>query len=133
MLQPIGIALDKRAAGLKVNLDAAKAHMQETEKILADYQAKLHASRHQAQTIIHDAMTDAQKVRDEKLKGIQVEGREKLDGLQTELDAGRKTLVESLIHPELELVRNILDKLLGETPALVTNEERVLQVLENTR
>jgi F-type H+-transporting ATPase subunit b len=133
MLQPIGAALDKRAARLKENLDATRSHMQETEKMLADYQAQLHASRHEAQTIIHSTMADAKKVRDEKLKGIQAEGREKLDGLQAELDAGRKTLVESLVQPEIELVRNILNKLLGETPALMTNEERVFQVLENTR
>ena len=133
MLQPIGAALDKRASRLKENLDAARSHMQETEKVLADYQAKLQTSRHQAQSIVHNAMADAQKVRDEKLKDIQAEGREKLDGLQAELDAGRETLVESLVQPELELVGNILQKLLGETPALVTNEQRVFQVLENTR
>ncbi len=133
VLQPIGKALDKRSFRLKENLDAARSHMQETDKILADYQAKLHTSRHEAQTVIHSAMAEAQKVRDEKLKSIQAEGREKLDGLQEELDAGRNTLVQSLVQPELELVRNILNKLLGETPALVTKEERVFQLLENKR
>jgi F0F1-type ATP synthase membrane subunit b/b' len=133
MIQPVGAVLEKRGARLKENTDATKSCMQETEKILSDYQSKLHTSRQNAQTIIHNSLSEAQKSKDEKLKGIQNEGRQKLDALKEELSAGRKDLINSLVHPELDLVKNILNKLLGEIPTLVINEQRVAEVLESTR
>jgi F-type H+-transporting ATPase subunit b len=133
MLEPVGAAIEKRSARLKENIDIAKSNMQESEKMLVDYQNNLHSTRQQAQTLIHSALAEAQKSREEKLKSVQAEGRSKLDELKAELDAGRKNLIESLIHPELELVRDILNKLLGETPKLITNEQRVAEVLESTR
>jgi len=133
MLKPVGQAMEKRAARMQANLEAARNCAQETEKILADYKAKLHTSRLEAQSIIQKALTDEQKQRDDKLKTIQGEGHNKLDELKGELTSTRQSLLKSLIHPELELVGEIINKLLGERLALVTNEEHVLQVLEKTR
>lgn len=132
MIKPAGIAIEKRAKHIQENLAAAKNFSQETDKILSDYQAKLHASRLEAQAVIQEALVQAQKQRDEKLKNIQSEGRSKIDELKAEFASTRENLLQSLIHPELELVRNIINKLLGETPALVTDEERVFQVLKET-
>jgi len=133
MLKPVGLVMEKRAQQVKGHLDAAKSCAQETETILADYKAKLHTSRVEAQSIIHDALADSQKEANVQLQNIQSEGRNKLNELKDELNAGRQDLLQSLIHPELELVGNILNKLLGEKTALVTDEERVFQVLKETR
>ena len=133
MLKPVGKAMDKRAQSIRTNLEASKTCMQESQKLIADYQAKLHKSRLEAQSIIQGALAEEQKQRDAKLKDVQAEGRNKLDALKTELTQSRQGLLQSLIHPELELVGNIINKLLGEKPALVTDENRVLKVLEETR
>lgn len=134
MLKPVGKVMDKRRAKLQENLDTAKACTQEAQKVLADYQAHLHSSRLEAQAIIQAALNTAQKDRDAKLKGIQADGRVKIDELKNELSANRQNLLKSLIHPELELVSQIIKKLLGEdAPALVTGEDKVLQTLESVR
>jgi len=133
MLKPVGQAMEKRASRIQANLDAARNCTQESETILSDYKAKLHTSRLEAQSIIQKALIDGQKQRDEKLKIIQSEGRNKLEELKAGLTNTRQSLLQSLIHPELELVGDIINKLLGERLALVTNEKRVLQVLEKTR
>jgi len=134
MLKPVGKVMEKRRAKLQENLDTAKACTQEAQKVLADYQAKLHTSRLEAQAIIQAALSVVQKEREDKLKGIQAEGRAKVEELRNELAANRQSLLKSLIHPELELVGQIIKKLLGEeAPALVTSEEKVFQTLQNVR
>lgn len=133
MLRPVEIAMERRGKKLKENVDATRACMEENEKVLSHYQAKLHTSREEAQNIIQNALVETQQIKDKQIKDVQVEGRKKLDDMKAELDAGRKSLIDSLIHPELELVKTILSKLLGsETPAPVS-EKRVAEVLENTR
>ncbi len=133
MLKPVGKVIEQRRRRIQDNLDAATNCTQEAEKVLNNYQTSLHASRSEAQSIIQEALGKAQKERDEQLKAIQSEGRDKLDKLKAELTACRESLLQSLIHSELELVGDIINKLLGERPALVTNEERVFQVLKQTR
>ena len=61
MLKPVGKVMDKRRAKMQENLDTATACTQEAQKILTDYQAKLHTSRLEAQAIIQAALNTAQK------------------------------------------------------------------------
>ncbi len=131
MLKPVGKTIERRRAKLQENLHTAKTCTQEAQNLLADYQAKLHESRLQAQAIIQSALSAANKEREERLKGVQANGRAKVDRLKNELAASRQDLLKSLIHPELELVGEIINKLLGETPKLVTSDETVYQTLNN--
>lgn len=133
MLKPVGKTIERRRAKLQENLNTAKACTQEAQNLLADYQAKLHASRLQSQAIIQTALTAAQKEREEKIKQVQANGRAKVDELKNELAANRQNLLRALIHPELELVSEIIKKLIGETPALVTSAEEVFQTMNNIR
>jgi F-type H+-transporting ATPase subunit b len=131
MLKPVGAAMDKRRAKLRENLAVASTCTQEAQKILADYENKLHASRLEAQGIIQTALNTAQKERDKKLKSIQAEGRAKVEEMKNELAADRQNLLKSLIHPELELVSQIIEKLLGQKESVPVNEEKVLQTLQD--
>ena len=133
LLKPLGRVVEKRALNSATDLEAAKTCSAEMEKMLKDYQAALHSSRLEAQSLIKNALGEVQQLRDGKVKEIQTEGHAKLDKLKNELAANRHKLLQSLISPELDLVKEIIVKLLGEAPALVTNEQRVLQVLEETR
>ncbi len=133
LLKPLGRVVEARAQNLQTNLESAKACSQEADKIIRDYQTTLHTTRLEAQSVIQNALGQVKLERDEKIKNIQAEGRSKIDALKAELTANRKNLLQSLVHPELDLVKNIISKLLGEAPALTTSEERVFQILEETR
>src|ERR1700733_8406061 len=93
MLKPVGAAMEKRRAKMQENLDTAKACTQEAQRILSDYQAKLHESRLEAQAIIQAALATANKERDDKVKDIQAQGRAKIDELKNELAANRQSLL----------------------------------------
>jgi len=131
MLKPVGAAREKRQAKLQENLATASTCTQEAKKILADYESKLHTSRLEAQGIIQTALNTAQRERDEQLKGIQAEGRAKVEELKNELAANRESLLKSLIHPELELVGQIIEKLLGQKVSVPASEEKVFQALQD--
>ena len=83
--------------------------------------------------IIQTSLTAAQKVKEVQLKTVQKDGQAKVEALKKELAGDRQDLLKSLVHPELELVGQIIKKLLGErAPALVTSEDQVLKTLEDT-
>ena len=53
-------ALDRRRASIDESIDAAERTRQEADKLLADYRARLHAAREQAEEIVQRARQAAE-------------------------------------------------------------------------
>jgi F-type H+-transporting ATPase subunit b len=53
-------ALDKRRASIEESIDAAERTRQEADRLLADYRARLHAAREQAEEIVQRARQAAE-------------------------------------------------------------------------
>jgi F-type H+-transporting ATPase subunit b len=129
-LKPIAKVIEERQLRIAGDYDAAKASNAETEASLNQYKEHIHASRVEAQKILHEALAAANKKRDESLKQIQEEGNKKLDAIRKELQAERKTLLSSLVESEAELIKEIVEKLLGGAHVIPVDRQRVQLALE---
>ncbi len=112
-VKPVSRVLEARAAKVEQDLALSKVSRSEAEVVLADYQKRLVEVRNKAQTIINDAATAAQKVRNEEIGKVQTQGRERLTAARAELATEKKALVDQLVDREIELVNIIMGKLIG--------------------
>jgi len=129
-LKPIAKVIDERHSRIAGDYDAAKASNAEAEAALNQYREHIHASRVEAQKIVHEALNAANKRRDEAVKQIQDEGNKKLDAIRKELQAERKSLLSTLVESEAELIKEIVDKLVGGAHVIPVDRQRVERALE---
>ncbi len=112
-VKPVSSVLEARAAKVEQDLALSKVSRSEAEVVLADYQKRLVEVRNKAQTIINEAATASQKVRNEEIAKVQTQGRERLTAARAELAVEKTALVDQLVDKEIELVNIIMGKLIG--------------------
>jgi len=133
MLKPIAQVIDRRKARIHEDFESARLYAAEAETLVDNYQRHLHEVRVKAQTLIHETMVAAQSKRDGQTKKVQAEGTLKVEQMRTELSSQRQALLSLLVEPELELVREMTNKLLGDEQALSMDKENVRRALEEAR
>lgn len=130
MLKPVGKVIAERRAQIEANVEESKKSRQEADVVLVQYQNRLSETRGEAQRIVNEALVKAQRVRDEKVKEVQEEGRKRLEKAKAELASERQTLIDGLVEQEIELVKLINHKLMGETSVVTLDKEKVRRALE---
>jgi F-type H+-transporting ATPase subunit b len=66
----IGKALDKRAAGIRAELDDARRLREEAQQLLADYQRKTREAEDEAKSIVETAKREAEMLASETRKAL---------------------------------------------------------------
>lgn len=130
MLKPVGRVLEERRAKIEADLQSAREARIQSEEVVAHYHKRMGETRGEAGRLVNEALVKAQRVRDEKLKGVQEEGRKRLDKAKAELAAERDSLIEGLVDQELDLIKSINHKLMGETAVVTLEREKVRRALE---
>jgi F-type H+-transporting ATPase subunit b len=130
VLKPVGQTLERRKAIIQDNYDSARSFSSEGEAIVAQYMEHMQQIRSEAQKVIADSVLAAHKKRDEELHRLKAQGNEKLDKVRAELTGERGNLIASLVDPEVELVKVITSKLLGESSDVSIDRASVQRALE---
>lgn len=130
MLEPVGSVIEQRKARINKDYQWAQISNEHANEVLAEYQTHLHEIRLKSQQIVQEAAQSAQKLRTDKITAAQSEGKKRVAGIKSELTIERTYLLQSLVEPEIELVRGISDKLLGEQSPITVDKERVRNLLE---
>lgn len=130
MLKPVGKVLEMRKTRINEDLEAAKQSRAQAEQVLVQYENDIAKTRAEAQRLINEATSSAQKVRDEKLKEVQEQGRKKIDQAKAELQAERDRLLDGLVEQEIELVKDIATKVMGEPVTVSVDRQKVRKTLE---
>lgn len=129
-LKPVGETVEKRKRMISSDLEAAKALRDEAKSSTDNYQQQLAKKREEAQAIITAAVTEAQAIRNKELGGIKEQGRKRLNESREQFQGEKIVLIESLVSEEAQLVRQIVEKVLGENPKFDVSEESVKRALE---
>lgn len=129
-LKPVGEAIEKRRNMISSNLEAAKALRDEAKSSTDNYKQQLAQKREEAQAIITAAVTEAQATRNKELGTIKEHGRKRLDESRTQFQGEKKVLIESLVSEEAQLVKQIVEKVLGENPKFDVSDDSVKRALE---
>lgn len=130
LLKPVSEVLEKRAAKIQGDLEASRKTRKESEEILAQYQEKLHLVRLEAQKTINETVAEAQKERNKQLLAVQEKGRIMLEETKASFAAGKSSLIDGLVVQEIEFVRSIVVKLLGDSQSPQLDENKVRLALE---
>jgi F-type H+-transporting ATPase subunit b len=129
VLKPVGQTIERRKAIIQEDYDSARGYSGEGETVIRSYQERLHEARGEAQKIIHDSVASAQRKRDEELHRVRDQGNSKIEQVKADLLKERTNLIASLVEPEMELVKDISVKLLGEPPVVPIDRQAVERVL----
>ena len=132
-LQPVGEAIEYREKKITDDNQLAAERREDAKAVVDKYEKKLAEIREEAQKVINDSQAEAQKERSEKLALIEKEGRAKFDSAKTSLQAEKKSLVKGLVNEEIQLVSEIVSKLVGKATTVDLNHDKVEKALEEAR
>ena len=130
LLKPVSEVIERRAAKIRGDIEHSRNSRKQSEEILAQYQEQLHLRRLEGQKTINEAVAEAQKERNRQILAVQEEGRIKLEETKASFLAGRSTLIDSLVAQEIEFVRSIVVKLIGDCQQPNLDENKVRLALE---
>src|SRR3974390_198239 len=130
MMKPIGKVMAERAKLIQDDVDASKKHHVEAQEVVAAYQRTVSEAKNEAQNVINEAMTQAQKKRDEAVEKLAEQNRVKLGEAKKQLQGEREAAMGGLVEQEISLVKQMVEKLLGESVALPLDANTVRRALE---
>lgn len=130
MLKPVGKVLEKRAAKISEDLEAAKHSRKQAAELVEKYETDVKRIRHESHELITKSVEEASKQKAAELAGVQREGAQKLEAAKAELANERSTLIDELVVHERELVESITQKVLGESVAVQLDAGAVRRTLE---
>lgn len=108
-------ALEEREHHIKGEIDRAERNRAESEKLLKDYQAKLEASRVDAQKIIDEGKADALRLRDQILKEAREEGTRLTALAKREIELAEQKAIHELHLRAVELSMRAAERILERT------------------
>lgn len=129
-MEPVGRVLQMRAAKIKSDYEAAKEFRADAEAVLERYQKHIGEMRQQAQNLINDAVEGAQREREKEIKKIQEEGVRRLREVKQSLITERRAMLGELADQEIEFVKIISQKLVGDSVIVALDHDKVKRALE---
>jgi F-type H+-transporting ATPase subunit b len=111
--KPLSKVLGDRQDYINGNTTEARERLDKAKRLAQEYDEKLSSSRRQAQTIVSDAQTDAQKKAAQQLAEAQSRVQEIAMVAQQELDQQKQSAFSQLEKEIDSLSKQILSKLLG--------------------
>lgn len=130
MLKPVGRVLEKRAEKIRNDIEDGKSARVQAEEVLDGYHQQLLKTKNEAQAIINEALEKASYYRNTEMTKIKDEGRKRVDAAKAEIDVERAGLMEALTKQESEMVKTIMEKLLGEPVVVNLEHDKVRRALE---
>jgi F-type H+-transporting ATPase subunit b len=94
--KPILAMLEAREKKIRDDIDTAASNREETEKALSDISQKLDQARKEANEIVAQARSAAEKVRDETIENTKAESQELLERAKDEIKLERGKTVQAL-------------------------------------
>jgi len=101
--KPLTAAVAAREAALEKLIKDAQRDREEAQKLLAEQQRALDASRADAQRVIADARTTGEKLRKEMLEQTKQQQHELLERARAEIDTERKRAIADLRREAVDL------------------------------
>jgi F-type H+-transporting ATPase subunit b len=92
----LGGMLDKRAAGIKADLDAAKALHDEAKAVLASYEAKKREMQEQAAKIVDQAKREAQAAAEQAKADLKTAMARRLASAEEQIASAEKAAVKEV-------------------------------------
>jgi F-type H+-transporting ATPase subunit b len=130
MLKPVGRVLEKRAEKIRNDIEDGKSARVQAEEVLDGYHQQLFKTKSEAQAIINEALEKANYHRNTEMAKIKEEGRRRVDAAKAEIAVERSSLMEELTKQESQLVKTIMEKLLGEPVVVNLEHDKVRRALE---
>jgi F-type H+-transporting ATPase subunit b len=113
-LKPVGKTLEERAKYIEDQIQAGRQAHSEAGQLQSNYESDLRKIREEAQQVIQEAVSQANRARQEQLGKIAAEGQVKLEKAKQEIEAERAQLIDALVAEETILVETITRKVLGD-------------------
>jgi F-type H+-transporting ATPase subunit b len=133
VLKPVGKVIEQRQAIIRNNTDAAAAARARANEVVTQYQARIHAANAEAQSMINEVTTKAEKARAVELKKVQDKGQAEIQAAREKLSAERSGLIDQLVDQEKSLVESITKKLIGDSASVSLDSGTVKRALEEAR
>jgi F-type H+-transporting ATPase subunit b len=114
--KPITKALDDRDNYIRTNKVDARERLDKAERLAKEYEQQLAEARKQAQATIAAAETDAQSMYSQSVAEAQQEVQRQREEASREIESQKAEAMRSLEQKVDSLSKQILDKLLGQTP-----------------
>jgi F-type H+-transporting ATPase subunit b len=133
VLKPVGKVIEQRQAIIRDNTDRAAAARAQANEVVTQYQARIHAANAEAQSLINEVTTTAEKARVVELKKVQDKGQAEIQAAREKLLAERGGLIDQLVDQEKSLVESITKKLIGDNATVSLDSGTVKRALEEAR
>jgi F-type H+-transporting ATPase subunit b len=133
VLKPVGKALAERQAIIRGNIDAAAAAREKANEVVTQYHARIHAANADAQALITETTTAAEKARAAEMKKVQDKGQAEIQAAREKLTAEKSVLIDQLVDQEKVLVESITKKLIGDNASVSLDSGTVKRALEEAR
>lgn len=129
VLKPVGAVIRRRQEKIKGDIQAGSEARANAAAVVGDYETRMRETRAQAQSIINDVLSTAQKQRQAELKRISDEGNTRLQAAKQSIAAERSALIGQLVEEEKSLVTVIVHKLLGDNSSVFVDSDKARSVL----
>jgi F-type H+-transporting ATPase subunit b len=133
VLKPVGKVLEERQAIIRGNTDAASSARTRANEVVTQYQARIHAANAEAQAVITETTTAAEKTRAAELKKVHDKGQAEIQAAREKLSSERGALIEQLVDQEKVLVESITKKLIGDSASVSLDSGTIKRALEEAR
>ncbi len=111
--KPIQKVIEERQTYILTNRATAQQRLEEAKKLATDYEAQLVDTRREAQDLIAQAETDAQKIRADRLAQVQQEAQARLESARAEVQQAKAVALANLPQEVNALSAQITSKLLA--------------------
>lgn len=111
--KPLGDAIDGRDSYVRSGITSAKEQLVQAEKLAQQYEQELADSRRQAQAIIAEAQSEAEKAAAQQIAAAQHEAQAKKEQVQEEIEAQKVSAFQVLEGQVDTLAQQMLNKLLS--------------------
>ncbi|MBS2003240.1 MAG: hypothetical protein JST44_17135 [Cyanobacteria bacterium SZAS LIN-5] len=133
VLKPVGKALADRQAIIRGNIDAAAAAREKANEVVAQYHARIQTANAEAQALITETTTAAEKTRAAELKKVYDKGQAEIQAAREKLASERGVLIDELVEQEKGLVESITKKLIGDSAHVSLDSGTIKRALEEAR
>jgi len=133
VLKPVGKALADRQGIIRGNIDAAAAAREKANEVVAQYHARIQTANAEAQALITETTTAAEKARAAELKKVYDKGQAEIQAAREKLASERGVLIDELVEQEKGLVESITKKLIGDSAHVSLDSGTIKRALEEAR
>ena len=128
--RPLLAALDERQQAVRQSLDEARKAREEVQRVHADSARILNEARAQAESIIADTRSDANRLRDELRQKAQADAASLLRNAERQIELDTARALQTIRQEAVELSVTLASKLLQRNLTRDDNERLIEDTLQ---